>query len=304
MLSQPMHRSRCGCCFKADSDFSIRSGCAHERRNSTSTAREDSQQPRGTTGWNTWTQRWRVQLARGQKVERRKKRRRKLPKRRRKQISRHTKWWMSQLSAESGWRGTRVGPVLGVSSVDEVSGGTSKVRNMTCAREDDYCGRQHTKNMYLVRLSHAREKIARVMRAKCGVLFTSAVCGAHEPQQWRLTCRGEEPGVRAARHCTNLVGPNEHDTDAQSCAPKKSSSQMRMPDTAKRQIAGCFSPRALALLTWCCLMPTAKTERAQKTHSQATRQRQEPQHRRLHLTLSSERTDDNGPNIPRGQASF
>ena len=56
-------------------------------------------------------------------------------------------------------------------SADEVSGGTSKVRNMTCARNDDYSGRQHTKKMQLVRSSHARESFARVMRARCGVLF-------------------------------------------------------------------------------------------------------------------------------------
>ena len=39
-------------------------------------------------------------------------------------------------------------------------GGSSKVRNITCARDNDYFGRQHTKKMQLVRLSHARETCA------------------------------------------------------------------------------------------------------------------------------------------------
>ena len=49
----------------------------------------------------------------------------------------------------------------------EDRGGSSKVRNMTCGRDDDSFGRQHTKNMHL-----GREKLARVMRARCGVLMT------------------------------------------------------------------------------------------------------------------------------------
>ena len=61
---------------------------------------------------------------------------------------------------------------VGVLSV-ECEDGSSKVRNMTCARDDDYYfEKQDTKKMQLVLLSHARQKFASVMRARCGVLFT------------------------------------------------------------------------------------------------------------------------------------
>ena len=46
---------------------------------------------------------------------------------------------------------------------------------MTCARNDDQFGRQHTEKTQLVRLSHARETFARAMRARCGFLFTRPV---------------------------------------------------------------------------------------------------------------------------------
>ena len=48
----------------------------------------------------------------------------------------------------------------------EDGGGSSTVRNMTCARDDDYFGRQHTKKMLLVHLSHVREKFAVVLRVQ------------------------------------------------------------------------------------------------------------------------------------------
>ena len=60
----------------------------------------------------------------------------------------------------------------GVLSADEVSGGASKVRNLTCGRDNDYSGRQHTKKIQLVRLSHAREFLSRAIRATCGVPCT------------------------------------------------------------------------------------------------------------------------------------
>ena len=61
-------------------------------------------------------------------------------------------------------------------SVEDKGAGSSKVRNMTCAREDNcfISKTTHTK-MRLVRVSHAREKFARVRLARCGVLFTLPV---------------------------------------------------------------------------------------------------------------------------------
>ena len=50
---------------------------------------------------------------------------------------------------------------------------------MTCARPDEYLRRQHTKKMQLVRLGHARENFARVMRARWCVLFTVIVDTQH-----------------------------------------------------------------------------------------------------------------------------
>ena len=51
---------------------------------------------------------------------------------------------------------------VGVLSVREVSGGSSNVRNMTCAREDECVGDSALKEHGNVSLSHAREKIASV----------------------------------------------------------------------------------------------------------------------------------------------
>ena len=75
--------------------------------------------------------------------------------------------WLSGSEGKVEWHEVEM---LGA---DETSGGSSKVRNVTCARDDDHFGRQHTKTLQLVRLSHARETCARVMRARCGVLFTT-----------------------------------------------------------------------------------------------------------------------------------
>ena len=46
------------------------------------------------------------------------------------------------------------------------------MRNMTCARDDECFGDNSHKEHCNVSLSHAREKFARAMRARCGVLFT------------------------------------------------------------------------------------------------------------------------------------
>ena len=55
---------------------------------------------------------------------------------------------------------------VGVLSADEVSGGFSKVRNIP------ETAHTHTQRC---NLNHARVKLARVMRAKCLVLFTHPV---------------------------------------------------------------------------------------------------------------------------------
>ena len=58
-----------------------------------------------------------------------------------------------------------------VVSVGEVNGGSSNVRNMTCARDDESFGDTAHKEQCNVSLSHTREKFARVIACdvKCTI---------------------------------------------------------------------------------------------------------------------------------------
>ena len=76
-------------------------------------------------------------------------------------------------------KGTTEKVQVGVLCEGEISGGSSNVRNMTCARDDERFGDNAHKEHNNVRLSHAREKIARVnaCEVRCTVGTTRRLQG-------------------------------------------------------------------------------------------------------------------------------